>query len=134
MNDSSAHPGFMLLFRGPDWDGSLSREATQDLLDRSMAWFESVNGRGLVKGTGALGKVGRVVAHHEGAVADGPFVESKEVIGGYLTLDVATIDEAMAIARSCPTLPHGISIEIRPLLTECPIAKRLRETENLLTA
>ncbi len=134
MNCSSTHPGFMLLFRGPDWDGCLSREATQDLLDRSMAWFESVQVCGLVKGTGALGKVGRVVAQHDGAVADGPFVESKEVVGGYLTLGVETIEEAVAIARSCPTLPHGISIEIRPLLTECPIAKRLRESENLITA
>lgn len=133
MNDTSSPPGFMLLFRGPEWDAGLPREAIQELLDRSMAWFESVQVRGLVKGAGALGKVGRVVALHDGTVADGPFVESKEVIGGYLTLDVATIEEAVAVARSCPTLPHGISIEVRPLLTECPIARRLRENENLLT-
>jgi hypothetical protein len=134
MNDTSSHAGYMLLFRGPDWDRGLSREATQALLDRAIEWFGSVNARGLVKGAAVLDKVGRVVVHRDGAVADGPFVESKEVIGGYLTLDVETIEEATAIARACPTLSHGITVEIRPLLTECPIAKRLRESESLVTA
>ena len=45
---------------------------------------------------------------------DGPFAESKEAIGGYLMLDVETIEEAIAIAQSSPGLAYGGSIEVRP--------------------
>jgi hypothetical protein len=59
-------------------------------------------------------------------VSDGPFAESKEAIGGYFLLDVATMDEAVAIARECPGLPYGIRVEVRPVAGECPIAADLR--------
>ncbi|MEU5876387.1 YciI family protein [Spirillospora sp. NPDC047279] len=45
-------------------------------------------------------------------VSDGPFVEGKEVVSGYAELEVADLDEALAIARSWPACPL---IEIRPL-------------------
>jgi hypothetical protein len=45
-------------------------------------------------------------------VTDGPFLESKEVIGGYVEVEVADLDEALALARSWP--PRGI-VEVRPV-------------------
>jgi hypothetical protein len=45
-------------------------------------------------------------------VADGPFTESKEVLGGYWMIDVASRDEAIAWARKCPAGPNEV-IEIR---------------------
>jgi hypothetical protein len=58
---------------------------------------------------------------------DGPFAESKEAIGGYLVLDVETIEEAIAIAQSSPGLAYGGSIEVRPVAEECPMDVRARE-------
>jgi hypothetical protein len=46
-------------------------------------------------------------------------------------LDVRTLEEAMAIAKSYPALELGISIEVRPVLQECPIFKRVRERLGL---
>jgi hypothetical protein len=60
-------------------------------------------------------------------VSDGPFAESKEAIGGYLLLDVETIEEAIAIAQSSPSLAYGTSIEVRPVTEECPLDVRARE-------
>jgi hypothetical protein len=54
-------------------------------------------------------------------VADGPFAESKEAIGGYFLLQVKSIDEAVAIAQECPGLPYGAVVEVRPVAAECPI-------------
>ncbi|TDD63743.1 YciI family protein [Actinomadura rubrisoli] len=48
----------------------------------------------------------------EAVVTDGPFVEGKEVVSGYAEIEVADLDEAMAIARSWPACPL---IEIRPI-------------------
>ena len=45
-------------------------------------------------------------------VTDGPFIESKEVIGGYWMIEVASRDEAIAWAKKCPASPNEI-IEIR---------------------
>jgi hypothetical protein len=70
------------------------------------------------------GKNGRVVT-------DGPFAESKEEVGGSLLLDVGTFEEALAIAKSYPALELGISIEVRPVLQECPVFKRIRKRLGL---
>ena len=48
-------------------------------------------------------------------VSDGPFAETKEVLGGYYLLDVETLDEALDWAAKCPAAPYG-SIEIRPIM------------------
>jgi hypothetical protein len=45
-------------------------------------------------------------------------------------LDVASMDEAVAIAQECPGLPYGIRVEVRPVAPECPVASELkREAE-----
>lgn len=49
-------------------------------------------------------------------VTDGPFAETHEQLGGYFLVDVANLDEAMAIATRIPSAPLG-TIEIRPLVT-----------------
>jgi hypothetical protein len=49
-------------------------------------------------------------------VTDGPFVEIKEVIGGYYVLDCADMDEALRWAATIPAARYGV-IEVRPLKT-----------------
>jgi hypothetical protein len=125
----------MLLFRGPDWDAGLSREETQQRMDRVMAWFDGLQARGIVRAGNPLARKGVVLSgKNSREVADGPFTESKEVIGGYLVLQVAVLDEAVAIARQCPTLDFGITVEVRPMLDECPISARLLEKQTCATA
>jgi hypothetical protein len=128
-------PGYLLLFRGNDWDEGLPDEELQEVLGRVMGWFDGVSKSGKVKGGQPLERSGKIVSGKNGRiVADGPFAESKEVIGGYLILDTQTADEALAIAKSFPCLEHGISIEVRPLLSECPCFKRARERLGLAVA
>lgn len=45
-------------------------------------------------------------------VTDGPFIESKEIIGGFAVVDVADLDEALEMARSWP----GGDVEVRPVV------------------
>ena len=51
----------------------------------------------------------------EVALTDGPFAETKEVLGGYYVIDVADLDEAAKWAAKMPLAPYG-SVEIRPLM------------------
>ena len=115
----------MLLFRGPHWDKGLSTNELQQAMNDVMAWFEGLNERGKIKGAQPLGGQGRVISGTDGRfVVDGPFAESKETVGGYLILQVDSLEEAVEIARSMPTLRYGISVEVRPILAECPILQR----------
>jgi len=46
-------------------------------------------------------------------VTDGPFVESKEVLGGYHLIEAADLDQALAVAKLCPAQKGGV--EVRPI-------------------
>ena len=119
---------YLLLFRGNVWDRGLSPAQLQKVVSDWMAWFERLKAEGKCLGGHPLEEEGKVVSGKQGrAVADGPFAESKEAIGGYLVLDVETIDEAVAIAQSIPGLAYGGSIEVRPVAEECPLDARARE-------
>jgi hypothetical protein len=118
---------YLLLFRGNVWDRGLSPAQIQKVVADWMAWFERLKAEGKCLGGHPLEEEGKVVSGKQGrTVADGPFAESKEAIGGYFLLDVPTLDEALAIAKECPGLPYGIRVEVRPVAGECPIAADIR--------
>ncbi len=120
--------GYMLLYRSGEWYNKLSHAELQELINQNKAWFEGLTAQGKVKPGRALERKGAIVSGVNGhIVTDGPFAESKEAIGGYLVLDVETIEEAIAIAQSSPGLAYGGSIEVRPLAEECPLDARARE-------
>ena len=59
-------------------------------------------------------------------IADGPFTESKEVVGGYWMIDVGSRDEAVAWASRCPLNP-GDTIEIRQVFEASDFPPEVRE-------
>jgi hypothetical protein len=125
MKTETTRGEYMLLFRGPHWDRGLSQQELQAAMDKVMAWFEGLNQRGKTKAAQPLGAQGRIISGTNGQlVVDGPFAESKEAVGGYLMLQADNLNEAVEIARSMPTLKYGISVEVRPILAECPIFQR----------
>jgi hypothetical protein len=120
--------GYMLLYRSGEWYNKLSHAELRELINQNKAWFEGLTAQGKVKPGRALERKGAIVSGVNGhIVTDGPFAESKEAVGGYLVLDVETIEEAIAIAQSSPGLAYGGSIEVRPLAEECPLDARARE-------
>ena len=125
---NSAKSDFMLLFRGDDWDHGLSPEELQRVMTQIMDWFEGLKKSGCVKGGQPLGRTGLTISGKGGGViCDGPFAESKEAVGGYLTVRVDDMEAAAAIAKTCPSLNYGITIEVRPVLEECPVFQRAKE-------
>jgi hypothetical protein len=114
---------YMLLFRGTDWTKGLSPEQIQTTMNQWKGWFEGLKNEGKLKGGQPLEREGKLVSGKKGRiVADGPFAESKEAIGGYFMLDVGSLDEAVAIAKNCPGLDYGIAVEVRPVAEMCPCA------------
>ncbi|MGH7946954.1 MAG: YciI family protein, partial [Opitutaceae bacterium] len=51
---------------------------------------------------------------------------TKEVVGGYFFLSVADLDEATEIAKMCPGLPLGLTVEVRPVVEVSPVLTGVR--------
>src|SRR2546423_12658070 len=79
-----------------------------------MAWFERLKAEGKCVGGHPLEDEGKVISGKQRAVADGPFAESKEAIGGYFYLTVADEKEAIEIAKQCPGLEYSSGGGKRP--------------------
>ncbi len=125
----------MLLFRGNDWHKGLSLEQMQKVAGQWMAWFQRLTDQGKAVAGAPLEGEGKIVSGNNGRlVADGPFAESKEAIGGYFLLRVDTLDEAVAIAQQCPGLPYGAKIEVRPVAATCPVAEEAKAEAELAHA
>ena len=116
----------MLLFRGNDWLKNLSSEQKQEVTDQWMSWFRRLTNEGKAIAGNPLESEGKIVSGKNRVVSDGPFAESKEAIGGYFLLDVASFEDAVAIAQECPGLPYGVRVEVRPVAAECPVASELK--------
>lgn len=125
---STEKSDYLLLFRGTNWDKGLSPEQIQKVVTDWYAWFERLKQEGRCSGGHPLQNSGKVVSGKNRAVADGPFAESKEAVGGYFYLHVDDEAEAVAIAQMCPGLPYGAVVEVRPVAEMC--SARARAVNN----
>jgi hypothetical protein len=125
---STTKSDYLLLFRGNMWDRGLSPEQLQKVVSDWFAWFERLKDEGKCTGGHPLEKEGKIVSGKQGrTVADGPFAESKEAVGGYFYLQVSDVDEAIEIARQCPGLEYGAVVEVRPVAEICAVKQRAEE-------
>ena len=106
---------YLLISRG-QWDEDADKDAVQDTIDRFYAWYEEGLAQGRLKPGSRLANRGKLVSRT--AVTDGPFSESKELIGGYWFIVARTLEEAASIAAENPCLAHGLTVEVRPLEAE----------------
>jgi hypothetical protein len=119
---------YMLLLNNDtrDWDAwrALSTEEAQVAREEEIpkwnelwAWMEQqgIQSDGLELGDPAKARVVRV-QNGETIVSDGPFAETKELLGGYFLADCNDLDQAIELAERVPIASKG-SVEIRPLVT-----------------
>ncbi len=107
---------FILLLRGVNEQlNNYSPGELQKLLEKYDAWIESVQDEDKLRGAQKLKDVRHQVTLKNGEIVDGPFTETKETIGGYFIIETSELQEALEIARKCPILSHGGSVEIQEI-------------------
>ncbi|MEL6110447.1 MAG: YciI family protein [Planctomycetota bacterium] len=105
---------FMFVYRDKtDEQPDYSPEQIQTQMRKWGVWFTELGDK-LVDGGDGLLPAGKVI-HGDGTVTDGPFIEAKELVGGYSILEADSLDNAIELAGGCPITEHGGSIEIREL-------------------
>jgi hypothetical protein len=125
MSSSAPTSDYLLLFRGTGWDREIPPDQLKQLLDRWTQWHDEIVAQGKMLSSRPLQPAGKIVSGAGGrAVSDGPFAESKETIAGYFMVRVSGEDEAVTIARGCPMLAHGMTVEVRPAADRCSVWQR----------
>ena|SRR5438876_2053252 len=127
MSTQTTTSEYMLLFRGAQWDKGLSPEEIQKIMGHWNGWLERLTVQGKVKAAQPLERDGKIVSGKGRTVADGPFAESKEAIGGYFLLQLGDFNEALEIAKECPALEYGVTVEVRPVADQCRCMQRANE-------
>jgi len=110
-------PKYMLMFVGrDDWYDKQSKEELAEAYRPIMSWWDELSKTGVIKGGEELGpqRTATTVKRVNGTmkVIDGPFIESKETVGGFALIEVGDLDKAIAIAKSWP----GGDVEVRPIV------------------
>ena len=89
-----------------------SPEEMQQAMATWGEWFQKV-GAAIVDGGDGLMPTGKIV--RTDAVTDGPFIEAKELVGGFSIVQAASYDDAVELAKTCPVTVKGGAVEIREL-------------------
>ena len=92
--------------------GKPSPEQMQAMFAKWNAWKEKFKDN-IVDWGDKLKSEGKIVS--ASSVSDGPFVEAKEVIGGFMIVTAESLDHAVAIAREMPAMQPGARIEVREM-------------------
>ena len=105
---------FMLLLRQPNQGPHPTPEEMGRIMQRFTTWMEGMSARGIVIGTGGLEVNGKILRGPRGiSLTDGPYPETKEIVGGYVIVKAASLDDAVEIARDCPGLDYRMAVEVR---------------------
>ena len=106
----------MLIFRG----GAVSQDdvspsVLQAHVEKWYRWSDELARQGRRNVGTALDNPGRTVGGHDRMVTDGPYAESKDPVTGAMIIDAVSLEDAVDVARECPTYEFGGSIEVRPV-------------------
>ena len=113
MSTNPSPSEYLLICRG-QWDKAASRDQVEKVIDQFYVWLDRLVAEGKMKPGQRLKYEGKTVSRRN-EITDGPFGESKEVIGGYWFAIANSIDEAAQLAAGNPCLDYGLSMEIRPI-------------------
>jgi hypothetical protein len=110
-------PKYVLMFVGSDdWYDTHTKEELEQAYGPIMKWWDDLSKTGVIKGGEELGmqRNATTVKRVNGTmkVIDGPFIESKETVGGFALIEVDDLDKAIAVAKSWP----GGDVEVRPIV------------------
>lgn len=107
----------LLVLESGETRRSRSEEEGRVAMERMLRFDANLKARGVCTASDSLRSDAEglriQVRGGKRTVSDGPFTESKEIIGGFFLLDCRTREEALAIAHACPAIEWGATVEVR---------------------
>lgn len=106
---------FVFLYRGGRRAESPSEGEQQ--MQQWVKWLQELGAKGHIKDQGQpLEPEGKVVSGKGRTITDGPYAESKDVIGGYTLVLAKDLSQAAELAAGCPIFHYDGIVEVRPVM------------------
>ena len=107
----------MFLFRGGENHAHNANDSqvAKDNMQSWMDWMSGLGQKGILAGGEPLLPTGKQVNGKNKVVSDGPFMEVKEVVGGYLIVNAKDMDAAIEISKGCPIFTEDGKLEVRQI-------------------
>ena len=110
---------FIFLFRiDPEKQRALqaSPKEAQERMQSWLAWMRELEAKGAIANPGQpLDQAGVVVRGQKRAVTDGPFIEAKDLVAGFVVVEAGDLAHAAELAKGCPILDGDGTVEVRPV-------------------
>jgi hypothetical protein len=108
---------FMFLFRGGDThpDNANDSKEAMEYIQSWVTWMQGLGQKGILVGGESLQRTGKQVSGKSKVVTDGPFIDAKEMVNGYLIVNANDINEAVEISKGCPIFEENGKLEVRPV-------------------
>jgi hypothetical protein len=103
---------YLLVLRQPE-GGVPPPEEMKKIMAQFTTWMDDLRKKEMVESTNGLELTGKVLRGRR--VIDGPYAETKEIIGGYVLISASNLDEAVEAAQACPGLDYNLTVEVRPV-------------------
>ncbi len=108
---------FMLIFLGPSYaELKLSPEEMQSRMGKWWGWQSKMEEAGILRGGHALHASAKRISGESRTVSDGPFAESKELVGGYYIIKAKDVNQAIEISQDYPDFDLNGSVEVREVM------------------
>jgi hypothetical protein len=105
----------ILIYEAEEYYAAMAPEGLAAVMDAHDAFSKAVGDLGgQLLGGEALQDTDTATSIRGGVVTDGPFFETKEVLGGFYVIEARDLDHAVEIAKGCPAAGGGV--EVRPVL------------------
>lgn len=106
---------YVFLYRGGDRPES--PEQGDKVMQQWVSWMADLERKGFLKDRGQpLDAEGKVVKGKQKVVTDGPYTESKDLVGGYTLVLASDLAQAAEISKGCPIFDRGGAVEVRPVM------------------
>lgn len=109
---------YVLLFHDDVCESAPAPEESRAIVQDFVGWAALMRSNGCLRGGEKLtADAGRTLSKKDGSVQimDGPFAETKELLGGFMVIEAADYEAAVELAKTCPQLKYGGRIELREI-------------------
>lgn len=106
---------YVFLYRGGQRGESPAD--SEQIMQKWVTWMQDLAAKGHMKDRGQpLEAEGKVVRGKQGPITDGPYPETKDVVGGYTLIEAKDLAQAAELAGGCPIFERGGIVEVRPVM------------------
>ncbi|MBV9149212.1 MAG: hypothetical protein JO024_05070 [Candidatus Eremiobacteraeota bacterium] len=107
---------YLFLYRGGSRPESPAEG--EQIMQKWMNWMKDLEQKGHLKDRGQPLEPGqgKVVRGKQQTITDGPYAESKDVVGGYTLVEANDLAQAAELSKGCPIFERDGTVEVRPIM------------------